>query len=545
MKPLIIIFFMASFLFMKCKSQQQKADLIVINAKIYAVDDAFQIAESFAIKNGKFLAIGKSKDIQDKYSSDEIIDLHGKVVYPGFYDAHCHFLSYGLGLQETDLVGTKSFNEVIDQVKQHALKFKSEWILGRGWDQNDWDIKDLPDNEMLNHAFPDIPVVLTRIDGHALIANNEALKRAGINLNSRIKGGEFLVKNGKLTGVLIDNAMGVLNKAIPVPDKMTKKAALLKSQNNCFVVGLTTVCDAGLSFEEVNLIEDLQKSDSLKMRIYVMLSPSKENIEHYVKKGPFTSDKLTIRCIKLYADGALGSRGACLLEPYSDDLKNKGLIVEDINKLKEICQTAYNYNFQIATHAIGDSANRLVLNIYGNILKDANDRRWRIEHAQVVNKEDFTLFKKYTIIPSVQPTHATSDMYWAGQRLGKERIKFAYAYKTLLSQNKWLAFGSDFPVEDINPLFGFYAAVSRMDQKFYPEGGFQIENALTRQEAIKGMTIWAAKASFEENQKGSIEIGKLADFVVLDKDIMTIDIKEVPGVKVLQTFIGGEKVYQK
>jgi predicted amidohydrolase YtcJ len=534
---------MVTSLSMACSDEKQKAELIAINAKVYTVNDSFAIVESFAIKEGKFVALGTNKQIEETYTSEKIIDLKGKTIYPGFYDAHCHFLSYGLGLQEADLVGTKSFDEIIERITKHAKENHSDWIIGRGWDQNDWDNNELPDNEKLNLAFPNTPIALTRIDGHAIIANDEALRRAGITNTSKVDGGSFIRKKGKLTGVLVDNAMNSIIKVIPVPDQYSKEKALINAQKKCFAVGLTTVSDAGLSYDEVKIIEGLQKADSLKMRIYTMLSPSKENIESFVKKGPYTTEKLTVRCIKLYADGALGSRGACLLEPYSDDPGNKGLIIEKPEFLKEICQIAYNYNYQVATHAIGDSANRLVLKIYGEILKNENDRRWRMEHAQVIDKHDFELFKKYSIIPSVQPTHATSDMYWAMERLGCDRIKFAYAYKTLLDLNHWMPLGSDFPVENINPLYGFYAAVSRMDREFFPKGGYQIQEALKKEEALRGMTIWAAKANFEENEKGSIEIGKFADFVVLDKDIMAIKIKDVPNVKVIETYIGGIRVF--
>lgn len=537
---LLLVIFLSA-----CKPTKQQADFIVINAKIYTVNPDFELVDGFAVKDNKFVAVGNSKEIQETFNAKETIDMKGKVIYPGFYDAHCHFYGYGLNLQKANLKGTKSFDEVIARVKQFADENPSEWIFGRGWDQNDWEIPEFPTNEKLNKAFPNTPVVLTRIDGHAAIVNDAALKYAKITPKSKIEGGKLIIKNGKLSGVLIDNAMELVNSAIPVHDSKTKARALLKAQDKCFEVGLTTVDDAGLDYSTIMLIDSLQKMDSLKMRIYAMLQLSNENIEKFLKKGPQTTDKLNVRCIKLYADGALGSRGACLLKDYSDDPGNKGLIVTEAGLLKEICRKAYDYNYQVATHAIGDSANRIMLNIYGEILKKANDRRWRIEHAQVIDKEDFMLFKAYSIIPSVQPTHATSDMYWAGDRLGTERIKFAYAYKELLNTNGWLPAGSDFPIEDINPLFGFYASVARMDQEYYPGGAFQKENALSREEALKSMTIWAARSNFEEDYKGSIEAGKLADFVVLDKDIMLIDIKEVFKVKVLQTFIGGKRVYSE
>ena len=531
-----------TFLF-ACNENKMNVDFIVINANVYTVNNNFNIAESFAVSDGKFVAVGKTEDILKKYVSEKIINLEGEIIYPGFIDAHCHFYGYGLSLQKAKLVGTKSFDEVVEKVKNHALNYKSEWILGRGWDQNDWKIKEFPDNQVLNELFPNKPVILTRIDGHAAIANAEALKRAGINKETKVDGGEIVSKNGKLTGILIDNAVELVYNVIPKKSLNDNVKALTEAQKDCFAVGLTTVSDAGLNKDVVLLIDSLHKNNDLKMRVYAMLSPNNENIEHFVKNGIYKTNKLSVRAVKLYADGALGSRGARLIEPYSDDPENSGLLLSEMSFLERFCQLAYDNNYQVATHAIGDSANRLMLNLYGKYLKNKNDKRWRIEHSQIVDTDDFNLFGKYSIIPSVQPTHATSDMYWADERLGKDRLKNAYAYKKLLGQNGWIPAGTDFPIESINPMLTFYAAVSRKDIDNYPEGGFQMENALTKKEALKAMTIWAAKSNFEENEKGSIEVGKFADFVVLGQDIMQIDILEVPNVKVLETYIGGEKVY--
>ncbi len=526
-----------------CMEQKQNVDLIITNANVYTVNGNFEIVQSFAINEGKFVEIGASDTILSKYTSNKTIDLQGKAVYPGFYDAHCHFYGYGLDLSRADLNGTKSFDEVINRVKEHATKFPAEWIKGRGWDQNDWDLKEFPTNEMLDIAFPNTPVILTRVDGHAVIANTEALKRAGLDITSKIEGGKLIQKDGRLTGVLIDNAIDLLTKSIPKPNKNEITKVLLQAQKACFKVGLTTVDDAGLSKEIVLLIDELQQADSIKMRIYAMLDPSDENMEYFVKKGIYKTEKLNVRSIKLYADGALGSRGACLIHEYSDDPGNLGFLLNAPKRLMDISKQAFKYNYQINTHAIGDSANRIMLNIYSEILKSKNDKRWRIEHAQVIDPDDFSLFSQYSIVPSVQPTHATSDMYWADKRLGNKRVKNAYAYKTLLEQNGWIAAGSDFPVENINPLYGFFAAVARQDFNGYPNDGYQMENALSREQALKAMTIWAAKSNFEENERGSIEAGKMADFVILENDIMTIELQKVPKVKVEQTFIGGEKVF--
>ncbi|MBD0260392.1 MAG: amidohydrolase family protein, partial [Cytophagales bacterium] len=320
---------------------------------------------------------------------------------------------------------------------------------------------------------------------------------------------------------------------------------LKQAERNCLAVGLTTVDDAGLGRGEVTILDSLYRANQLFIRAYAMLEPSAENRDYYFKNGPYKTDQLNVRSFKIYADGALGSRGACLLADYHDQRGNRGFLLSSPGELRKLAGEIYEHGFQMNTHCIGDSANRLLLRYYGEVLKGKNDRRWRIEHAQVVSAPDVARFSEFSVIPSVQPTHATSDMYWAGDRLGPERVKTAYAYKNLLRQNGMLALGSDFPVEDINPLYGFHAAVARQDAKGYPAGGFQMDNALSREEALRGMTAWAAFGNFEEKEKGSIESGKLADFVVLDADIMKAPAAALRSVKVLQTFIGGKEVYNR
>jgi predicted amidohydrolase YtcJ len=540
----ILLFLIGLLISIQMIAQKFQADLIVHNALVYTVDESFSTQQAFAIKEGKFIAVGKDSDILKEYVATETIDAKGQAIYPGLIDAHCHFYSYGLSrVAQADLVGTGSFKEVVEKLQDFAKENPSDFILGRGWDQNDWEIKEFPDNNLLDNAFPDVPVFVRRIDGHAGIANSKALEMAGITINSKVNGGEVKMKKGELTGVLVDNAMELMSGIIPLPNESVRRNALEVAQSDCFAVGLTSVVDAGLGNNIVKLIDEMQKAGEIKMRVNAMLSPTQRNLNQYVKNGPWQTDRLTVRSIKLYADGALGSRGAKLIRPYSDAPETNGLLIETLDYYREICKLAYENGYQINTHAIGDSANRMMLNIYGEFLKGENDLRWRIEHAQVVNEEDFHLFGKYSIIPSVQSTHCTSDMYWAEDRLGPERIKGAYAYKTLLKENGWLPLGTDFPIESINPLFTFYAAVARKDLKGFPENGFQTKDALSREEALRGITIWAAKGSFEENIKGSIEPGKVADFVILGKDIMKIEIDEVPDVKVISTWSGGEKVY--
>lgn len=531
-------------LIMNACDQKEKVDLIVHNAVVYTVSENFDISQAFAVKDRKIVKVGDDLSILNNYHSANIIDAGGKPVYPGYIDAHCHFYGYAMDqIGSADLTGTLSFEEVIKRVKKHEEKFPSEWIEGRGWDQNDWENKEFPTKELLDLAFPDKPVFLTRIDGHAAIVNSEALKRAGITGLTKIYGGEIQLEEGEPTGLLIDNALEIIAKIIPAPSESLQRRALQEAEKNCFSIGLTSVQDAGLGKDTIELIDKMHKEGSLNIRIYAMITPSEASINSYLEKGVISTEYLTVRSVKLYADGALGSRGARMIEPYSDDPENSGLFMFQPEYYQKICELAFDNGFQVNTHAIGDAGNRFVLELYSQFLKGKNDLRWRIEHAQVIHPDDFKLFGEYSVIASVQPTHATSDMYWAGDRIGADRLKGAYAYKKLLDQNGWLPLGTDFPVENINPLYTFYAAIARKDINGLPEGGFQIENALTRKEALRGITIWAAKAAFEENIKGSIEPGKIADFVILDKDLMLVNIDSVPNIHVLSTWSGGHKIY--
>jgi len=524
---------------------KKEIDSIIFNGTIYTLDEAFNTANALAIDDGIVLETGDYASLIKKYSTAHEINLNGKFVYPGFYDGHCHFLGYGLNLRQADLTGTVSFDEIIDRLKEYRKTNNSTWIVGRGWDQNDWQNPSFPSKEQLDAFFPSNPVFLTRIDGHAALVNSVALDIAGIIGETRVKGGQILLDENEPTGILIDKAIDLVQSKIPEPGWDEKKKALLDAQEKCFAVGLTSVADAGLELEDIRIIENMHNDSSLKIRIYGMLSPSEENIEQIVKKGKIQTENLTVNSIKLYADGALGSRGALLLEPYSDDPGNTGLQMYENGYYRKLCSLAYKHNFQVNTHCIGDSANRLMLRIYADFLKEKNDRRWRIEHAQIVQPHDFSYFANFSIIPSVQTTHATSDMYWAEERLGPERMKGAYDYQRLLQQNGWIVNGSDFPVESINPLLGFYAAVSRQDTAGYPDNGFQPEGKLTREQALRAMTIWPAKAGFEEHLKGSLEPGKVADFVVLEKDLMETDLSEIPLLEIHQTYINGKSVYSR
>jgi len=528
-----------------CKQKDYNADLLVKNALVYTVDGNFSTAQAFVVNGGKIIAVGDSISLEKKYFAREVLDAGGHAIYPGFIDAHSHFYEYAMDLQKADLVNTHSWQEIVDTVNSFGRRNTDGWILGSGWDQNTWKNKQFPNKAKLDSLFPIRPVLLTRVDGHAAIANQAALNIAGVKPGQTINGGVIETVNGKLTGMLVDNAVGIVSRKIPPPDDDGVNAGLLDAQHNCFADGLTTVADCGLPYTMINTINELQHKGDLKMRMYVMLSDRPENYDYLFKHGIFKTPRLDVRGFKMFADGALGSRGACLLQPYSDQAKWNGFLLSSQEHFAEVAKKVYEHGFQLSTHAIGDSANRVILKIYASVLKGKNDRRWRIEHAQILSPADINSFGEYNIIPSVQPTHATSDMNWAITRLGATRLKTAYAYKQLLDQNGWIPLGTDFPVENISPIYTFYAAVVRKDLNGLPAGGFQMENALSRVEALRGMTIWAAKAQFEEKEKGSIEVGKYADFVILDNDIMKIDGANLPTVKVLKTYVNGEKVYEK
>ncbi len=535
-----IMYLLILSLIVSC-SNKKKVDGIITNAKVYTVNDTFDMIESFAFSNGKIVATGTSEEILNKFSSAEIINMKGKTVVPGLIDAHCHFYGLGLQQQRVDLTGTKSFDEVLQKIVTFQKENKLSFLTGRGWDQNDWKVKEFPTKDKLDVLFPNTPVIIRRIDGHALLANQAAIDLSGVTTKTPISGGEMLQIDGKLTGVFIDNPMELIEAIIPAPSKETKIKALKAAEKMNFENGLTTIDDAGLSRETIELIDSLQQSGDLKIRIYAMVSVSDENIDYYTKKGIIKTDRLNVRSFKIYADGALGSRGAALKRPYHDKHNHYGAMITPIDKLEEYAQRIAKSSYQMNSHAIGDSANYVMLKTYSDALKGAKDRRWRIEHAQVTDPSDFDYFE--IILPSVQPTHATSDMYWAEERLGKKRIKNAYAYKELLNRYGKIALGTDYPIEQVNPMLTFYASVARKDLNNFPKDGFQMENALSREETLKGMTIWAAYANFEEEEKGSIEIGKLADFTILDEDIMQIDEAKIPKTKILATYINGEKVY--
>jgi predicted amidohydrolase YtcJ len=540
MKKILFIGVVISIL--SCTSEKVKTDLLVKNATIYTVNEGFDIAEAFIVNNGKIVEVGSQKNLEAKYEAANLFDANGKTIVPGLIDAHAHLLNLGISMQQVDLVGTKSYQEVLKRVITFQEENNSDYIIGRGWDQNDWEIKEFPTKEELDFIFPNTPVSLRRIDGHAMIVNSKAIEMAGITKDTKMAGGEVYLKDGEPSGILIDSPMELVWNTYPKEDKAYYIKALKDAEKECLKLGLTTIDEAGTNRFVIDLVDSLQQAGEMSLRIYAMITKDKLNLEYYLNKGIVKTDRLNVRSVKIWADGALGSRGAAMRDEYSDQAGQHGAMITNEAELDSLAKIIANAGYQMNTHAIGDSANISVLRVYTEILKNEEDPRWRVEHAQIVTTSDFSYFSN-KILPSIQPTHATSDMYWAEDRVGSERIKGAYSYKTLLEKSGLVALGTDFPVERVNPMYTFYAAVARKDLENYPEEGYRIKEGLSREETLKGMTIWAAYSNFEEDEKGSIEIGKFADFTVLEKDIMTIPEDEIPSVKVSATFINGEMVY--
>ena len=535
-------------------AQSRPADLIVTNARIYTVDDSRPVVAAMAVRDGRIAFTGSAREAMAlKGSATRVVDLGGRTVIPGMVDAHAHLLGLGQSLRTVNLVGTRSYDEVIARVIARAKDTPAgQWILGRGWDQNQWGDTRFPTHDALSRAVPNHPVFLTRVDGHAGLANAAAMRAAGVTVASRDPSGGKIERtaSNEPTGVFIDNATDLVERAIPSPSRDDTRLAIRAAIKESQRWGLVGLHDAGESRSTIDLMEEMARAGEILFRLYIMVSDDSAAVAHYLARGPQSGlydNHLWIRSFKLYADGALGSRGAALLEPYSDDPNNKGLILSAPAHIQEVATRALRAGFQVNTHAIGDRGNRVVLDVYDAALR-ANptaDHRFRVEHAQILHHDDIPRFAALGVIPSMQAVHQTSDMYWAGTRLGIGRLLGAYAWRSLLNTGIVVPNGSDFPVEAVNPLLSFHSAVARQDADNWPAGGWYPEQRMTREEALKSMTIWPAYAGFQEATMGSLTPGKLADFVILDRDIMTVADRDILGTSVLATYIGGKAVYER
>jgi predicted amidohydrolase YtcJ len=538
---------------------QGSADLVLVNGKIYTVDNARPVVSALAVRGGRILFVGSNAEARVLANrSTRVIDLKGATVVPGIVDAHAHLVGLGITLARVNLAGSTSYDEVIERVKAFSKDVKpGGWILGRGWDQTRWTNKEFPTHEALSRAFPDNPVVLTRIDGHALLANAKAMEIARVSAGTTDpEGGRILrLPSGAPAGVFVDRAQGLIGRAIPGPTRADTRKAILAAIAECNRWGLTGVHDAGEDAETIGIYEELAKAGSYNLRNYVMLSDPGEPgspaalRNPYLRRGPQSAlydGHLWVRAIKLYADGALGSRGAALLAPYADEPTNSGLLVSRPEHLRAWAEAGLRSGFQVNVHAIGDRGNRMVLDAFESALRvvPKANHRFRIEHAQVLSPADIPRFAALGVIPSMQPTHQTSDMRWAEARVGPQRIRGAYAWRSLLNTGVVIPSGTDFPVEEVNPLLTFHAAVTRQDPANSPAGGWYPEQKMTREEALQSMTIWPAYAGFQESVLGSLTPGKYADFVVLDRDIMRIPDTGIVDTRVISTWIGGKRVYE-
>ncbi|HEX6534652.1 MAG TPA: amidohydrolase [Gemmatimonadaceae bacterium] len=534
--------------------RSQPADLIVTADRIYTVDDTRPVVQALAIRGERIVYAGPVRGAMAlRGSATRVLEYPGRTIVPGLIDAHGHLLGLGQALRTVDLVGTTSYDEVIARTAAAAKQASAgAWVQGRGWDQNRWGDTRFPTHVALSRAVGDHPVVLERVDGHALLANAKAMQLAGVTAETKDPpGGRILrLPNGEPSGVFVDNAQALIHRAVPEPTPAEIRDELAAAAHEANRWGLTGVDDPGEPEPVIDAIEELARAGRLPLRTYVMIADDSAAIAHYFARGPQSAlydGHVWIRAIKLYADGALGSRGAALLDPYSDDPENHGLLVSPPEHIRQVAIAALRHGFQVNTHAIGDRGNRLVLDAYEAALDSVPtaDHRFRIEHAQVLNHADIPRFAQLGVIPSMQATHQTSDMYWAEQRLGPARAAGAYAWRALLETGVVIPDGTDFPVEAVNPMRTFHSAVTRQDEHDWPPGGWHPEEKMTREEALRSMTLWPAYAAFQEHDLGSLTPGKYADFVVLDQDIMRVAPEDILATRVVATYVGGEAVYQQ
>lgn len=530
------------------------ADLVITGARIYTVDPNRPTAEAVAVRGGKVVFVGDLRGAQALVGPNtEKWDLTGKTIVPGVVDAHGHLLGLGQALRTVDLVGTKSYDEIIQRVVAWSQRVPAgEWIRGRGWDQNDWADTRFPSHEALSRALPNHPVYLTRVDGHAAFVNVKALEMAGVTAATKDPDGGRLIRNvgGTPTGVLVDNAMGLVQMKIPPSSRAELRQQTLAAITELNRLGLTGIHDAGVNATGISVYEELAKEGRYNLRNHVMIRAADSVLDRFMAQGPkngLYDGRLWIRSIKISSDGALGSRGAAMLEPYADEAGNTGLLRDNPDHLKSVAVKALKSGFQLNVHAIGDRANRMVLDVFEAALNEVPtpDHRFRIEHAQILHWDDIPRFARLGVIPSMQGSHQTSDMYWATTRIGPTRVLGSYAWRSLLNSGAVIPNGSDFPVESADPLISFHAFFTREDENNWPAGGWHPEQRTTREEALTSMTLWPAYASFTENEAGSITPGKFADFTVFDQDIMTIAPEQILKTKVEMTVIGGKQVYRR
>ncbi len=536
----IIYFFFITLLFSSC-FKGKNADLIIFNAKIHTMDAGDKVVQAMAIKDGKILEVGPDRQIMNKYAASESIDGEGKDIYPGFTDAHGHILSLVNQRLSANLVGSSSFNEVLVRLEKYAAKHKGEFVIGKGWDQSLWGEKELPTNQKLNELFPNKAVAIYRVDGHAVVVNDFFLRKAGITSETKVPGGIVVVQDGKCTGLLIDNAMDHIGKLVPDFTDNQKMEAIVEIQEELFQYGVTGVHEAGINFKDIALFKKMIDDDAFHLELYAMLMPTKDNFKFVEKNGIYKHKNLSIRSFKVFADGALGSRGACLKHAYSDMPNHFGMLTttrEEIDRIAEFC---HQHKYQMNTHAIGDSTNKIIIDV---LIKEAEvnpGHRWRIEHAQVLDLSDIARIKESGAIPSVQPTHAVSDMRWVEERLGAVRMEGAYAYQSLINECGMIALGTDFPIEHFNPFLTIHAAVQRKNGEDIPGGGYEFSEAISFADCIKGMTSWASLASFDEGRLGSLEAGKDATFALFEIPVRSKEVFQENFAKM--TFIKGKKVY--
>ena len=539
---------------MAAQAPANPAEIILVNARIYTVDDARPVADAMAVRGGRIQFVGSSRGaLTLRGPQTRVIDAAGATAIPGIADAHVHLLGLGMALRTVNLVGARSYDEVIERIAAKARELpQGTWITGRGWDQNDWPDTRLPSHEALSRAVPNHPVAVTRVDGHASLVNAAAMRIAGLTASSADPDGGKIERgaNNEPTGVLIDRAMGLVGSRIPAATRDQVRDATLAAIRETHRYGLTSVHDAGVEAATIDVYEELARAGQYTLRNYVMIRPDDSTLARYFRRGPQSGlydGKIWIRAIKISADGALGSRGAALLDPYSDEPTRTGLVLTPGTRIKDVGVRALRSGFQLNVHAIGDRGNRIVLDAFEAALKEvpSADHRFRVEHAQILHHEDIPRFAQLDVIPSMQSTHQTSDMYWAPNRLGYSRSLGGYAWRSLLNTGAVIANGTDFPVEEVDPLKTFHSAVTRQDANNWPTGGWFPDQRMTREEALKSMTIWPAYAAFQEKELGSLSPGKYADFVLLDRDIMRVAVEDILGTRVLATYVAGKAVYEK